>query len=147
MNENNKNVFLLIAHALIDNIDDSSSESSEDELNIELLQELNRRTQVPRIRCKNYVENIVSLYSDMEFKSHFRMKRDTFMFLLELLTPHLTRCSDKFGRHQITPETQLLLSIWMMATPNSYRCDRFDVGKATAWRSVRRVVSALYYHL
>jgi len=29
------------------------------------------------------------------------------------------------------------------------RCvsDRFDVGRATAWRSVRRVVFALYYYL
>ncbi|XP_025159376.1 putative nuclease HARBI1 isoform X1 [Harpegnathos saltator] len=33
-----------------------------------------------------------------------------------------------------------------MATPNSYRCvsDRFNVGKATAWRSVQKVVHVLY---
>ncbi|XP_066590621.1 putative nuclease HARBI1 [Prorops nasuta] len=33
-----------------------------------------------------------------------------------------------------------------MATPNSFRCvsDRFGVGKATAWRSIRRVTNALY---
>lgn len=30
-----------------------------------------------------------------------------------------------------------------------YRCisDRFDIGKATAWRAVRRVVNALYLFL
>jgi len=50
-----------------------------------------------------------------------RMRRTTFQFLLELLTPHLIKRSDKFGRCQITPEKQLMLSIWMMATPNSYR--------------------------
>jgi len=49
------------------------------------------------------------------------MRRTTFQFLLELLTPHLIKRSDKFGRHPITPEKQLLLSIWMVATPNSYR--------------------------
>ncbi|XP_032673150.1 putative nuclease HARBI1 [Odontomachus brunneus] len=33
-----------------------------------------------------------------------------------------------------------------MATPDSYRsvCDRFNVGRATAWRAVRRVCAALY---
>jgi len=49
------------------------------------------------------------------------MRRSTFTFLLELLTPHLTKHSYKFGRHQTTPEKQLLVTIWMMATPNSYR--------------------------
>ncbi|KAM0736427.1 hypothetical protein ACS0PU_010388 [Formica fusca] len=134
MNEMNKNIIALITHTLIENIDDSS-DSSEDELDTEILKELNGRTRVPRIRCKNYVENIVSSYSDMEFKTHFRMKRSTFIFLLELLTPHLTK-SDKFDRHQITPEKQLLLSIWMMATPNSYRCvsDRFDEGNSVEKR-------------
>ncbi|XP_029164808.1 uncharacterized protein LOC114936009 [Nylanderia fulva] len=85
----------------------------------------------------------------MEFKTHFRMKRATFIFVLELLTPHLQKHSEKFGRHPITPEKQLLIAIWMMATPNSYRCvsDRFGIGRATAWRSVMKVVNALYYHL
>ncbi|XP_036145440.1 putative nuclease HARBI1 [Monomorium pharaonis] len=77
------------------------------------------------------------------------MKRTTFIFLLELLTPHLSKQSDNFGRHSISPEKQLLLSIWIMATPNSYRCvnDRFGVGRATAWRSIQKVISALYYYL
>ncbi|XP_066598824.1 putative nuclease HARBI1 [Prorops nasuta] len=36
-----------------------------------------------------------------------------------------------------------------MATPSSFRCvaDRFDVGKGTAWRCLRKVCNALYYHL
>ncbi|XP_034945948.1 protein ANTAGONIST OF LIKE HETEROCHROMATIN PROTEIN 1-like [Chelonus insularis] len=36
-----------------------------------------------------------------------------------------------------------------MATPDSYRsvCDRFDVGKGTAWRTVWKFVSALYKYL
>jgi len=48
------------------------------------------------------------------------MRRTTFTFLLELLTPHLVKNTDKFGRHPIDPEKQLLLTIWMMATPDSY---------------------------
>ncbi|XP_066600139.1 putative nuclease HARBI1 [Prorops nasuta] len=36
-----------------------------------------------------------------------------------------------------------------MATPNSFRCvaDRFGIGKATAWRCIRKVVNALYKHV
>lgn len=63
----------LIVRIILDIINESSDSSdtndSDDEI---LLRELNRRSPVPRIKCKNYVENIVSLYSDMEFKSHFR---------------------------------------------------------------------------
>lgn len=70
MNEINKNIIELIIHTLIENIDDSS-DSSEDELDTKILKELNRQTRVPRIQCKNYVENIVYSYSDMEFKTHF----------------------------------------------------------------------------
>lgn len=51
----------------------------------------------------------------------FRMKRSTFQFLLELLRPNLCKQSNRFGRQPITPEKQLLIAIWMMATPNSYR--------------------------
>ncbi|XP_018315246.1 putative nuclease HARBI1 [Mycetomoellerius zeteki] len=49
------------------------------------------------------------------------------------------------GRNTISPEKQLLMTIWTLATPDSNRsiCDRFDVGKATGWRSVKRVVNAL----
>ena len=69
---NNKNtiVALLFTDIIKENIEDSSS-SSDDELEIEICRRLNR-TGVPRIRCRNYVEDIVSAYSDAEFKTHFR---------------------------------------------------------------------------
>ncbi|XP_025154163.1 putative nuclease HARBI1 isoform X2 [Harpegnathos saltator] len=77
---------------------------------------------------------------------HFRMKRSTFQILLELLRPSLWKQSNRYGRQPISPEKQLLIAIRIMATPNSYRCvsDRFNVGKATAWRSVQKIVHALY---
>jgi len=67
---NKKNVIALIVYSLMKDVDDSS-DSSDDELNIELLRE-KLQTRVPRKRCKNYVENIIPLYSDKEFKTHFR---------------------------------------------------------------------------
>jgi len=68
---NKKNIIALIAYSLMKDIDDSS-DTSDDELNIDLIIKEKLRTRVPRIRCKNYVENVVSLLSDMEFKTHFR---------------------------------------------------------------------------
>ncbi|XP_018366906.1 PREDICTED: putative nuclease HARBI1, partial [Trachymyrmex cornetzi] len=45
----------------------------------------------------------------------------------------------------ITPEKQLLITLWRMATPDSYRSihTRFGIGKATCIRTVRRVTVAL----
>jgi len=75
---NKKNVIALIAYSLMKDIDDSS-DISDDKLyrinkmkNIELIIKEKLRTRVPRIRCKNYVENVVPLLSDMEFKTLFR---------------------------------------------------------------------------
>lgn len=49
--------------------DDSDSESIEV---INLIKNSIKRVRVPRIRCKNYVENVVWQYTDVEFKTHFR---------------------------------------------------------------------------
>jgi len=38
---------------------------------------------------------------------YFRIKQNTFKFLLKLLLPKLARQSNKFGRHPILPEKQL----------------------------------------
>jgi len=53
--------------------------------------------------------------------NYFRLKRNTFEFLLELLKPKLCKQSERFGRKPISPEKQLLITIWTLATPNSYR--------------------------
>ncbi|XP_071578236.1 uncharacterized protein [Temnothorax nylanderi] len=46
----------------------------------------------------------------------------------------------------ISPEKQFLLAIWRMATPDSYRpiCEKFDVSRATALTTTRRVIKTLY---
>ncbi|XP_034944927.1 putative nuclease HARBI1 [Chelonus insularis] len=99
------------------------------------------------VRVLGYVENIVPLMSDDTFKSHFRVKRSTVNYLINLLGPDLR--NDNMGRDSIPVYKQVLLVLWTMATPDSYRsvCDRFDVGKGTAWRAVWKFVSALYKYL
>ncbi|XP_018363689.1 PREDICTED: putative nuclease HARBI1, partial [Trachymyrmex cornetzi] len=135
----NKQVKLQICMIAIEILNESSDSSSEED---ELLELTNSTIYRPRVR--NYID-VVHQYSDMEFKAHFRMSREVFNYLLNIISPRLKRKSKRYGRQTISPELQLLISIWTMATPDSYRsvCDRFDVGRATAWRSVKKVCSAL----
>ncbi|XP_077255476.1 uncharacterized protein LOC143893690 isoform X2 [Temnothorax americanus] len=62
-----------------------------------------------------------------DFKSHFRMSKVTFQYLLEMLRPYLTRKTK--GCPMIPAAHQLIIIIWKMATMDSYRsvCDRFNV--------------------
>ncbi|XP_071576255.1 putative nuclease HARBI1 [Temnothorax nylanderi] len=73
----------------------------------------------PILRLQNYVEKVIPSYTDVQFKSHFRMKRTTFHHILHLIKPSLLR--SKSGRKTLSPEKQFLIAIWKMATPDSYR--------------------------
>ncbi|KAG5874140.1 hypothetical protein JTB14_015060 [Gonioctena quinquepunctata] len=60
-------------------------------------------------------------------------------------------CGDRFdfyankGRSQIPLEHQVLFFWWFFATPDSYRsiCEKFNVGKATGFRIIRRIVKSI----
>ncbi|XP_067210373.1 putative nuclease HARBI1 [Linepithema humile] len=136
--------------------DSSESDSDTDKEDESVLFCITKKSLIPRARCKNYME-IVDSFTDDKFKRHFRksikiiiyyfsMKQKTYNFVLELLRPQLCKQNNRYGKYPISPEKQLLIAIWFMSTPSSYRCvsDRFDVGTATAWRSVQKVVNALY---
>lgn len=106
---------------------------------------------IKRPRIEGFVDNVVPRYSDEEFKSHFRfvptvirytsachqpvygladnvfsfiylgrLYPATFEFVLELLEPRLNREGAR-GRLRIPSRTQLLMALWMMATPDCYR--------------------------
>ncbi|KAL0841706.1 hypothetical protein ABMA28_013978 [Loxostege sticticalis] len=126
--------------------EDSSSDEEDDEMLI--LAYLNApvkdKRKIPRIT--NYIDGTISKYTAHEFKSHFRMFPDTFEYVLGLIGPKIIDTGITFGRKPIDAKKQLLIALWMMATPDCYRsvCEKFDVGLATALRSVRRVSHALH---
>lgn len=96
------------------------------------------------------------------------MHRATFEFILDIISNYLIR--EIKGCPTIPPRQQFLITLWKMATMDSYRydgfhatfrtlnvqlnllsviicrsiCDRFNVGRATALRAVRRVTRALF---
>ncbi|XP_046401493.1 putative nuclease HARBI1 [Ischnura elegans] len=119
-------------------------EDDEEDRVLEFLAEEIReeRNKIPRI--EGFVERIIPSFSSAEFQSHFRLLPETFEFLLGEIGESLRRDS-AWGRVPIAEEKQILISLWRLATPDSYRSisQRFGVGKATAVRTVRRVTLAL----
>lgn len=143
-----------IINALLEIINDDSDDSdgefdmivgNENEMELEYwnvyLNLVNNTERLPRL--KNFVEDVIPAYSDKEFKSHFRMSRSTFTFVLNAIKASLIR--EISGHKMIPPDQQLYIAIWKMATPDSYRsiCQKFDVSFAGALLSVRRVTTAL----
>ncbi|KAK0170588.1 hypothetical protein PV328_008425 [Microctonus aethiopoides] len=86
----------------------------------------------------NFMENVVARYTDTEFQ------RTTFYYLLNILKADMHNFNE-FGHPPIAPEKQLCITLYVLGTPDSYRTitNLFGVGKATAWRTVLKVVKAL----
>ncbi|XP_032690661.1 putative nuclease HARBI1 isoform X2 [Odontomachus brunneus] len=97
-------------------------------------------------KIDNYVERVVPGYSRTIFKEHSRMFPETFEIVLTIIGPGLHAINVSSGRKSISEKKQLLIAIWFMATPDSYRsiATKFGVGKATAFRALRRVTYALH---
>ncbi|XP_076284711.1 uncharacterized protein LOC143211135 [Lasioglossum baleicum] len=71
---------------------------------------------------------------------------ETFEMVLRIIGPALCETNKSSGRKPIPAQKQLLIAIWFMATPDSYRSvsTKFGVGKATAFRALRRVTFVLH---
>nr|CAI5836736.1 unnamed protein product [Callosobruchus analis] len=123
----------------------TESDSDDDEMLVLEIETQRRGPLMKRPRIEHFVERTVPGYSSEEFKSHFRMYPKTFEFVLSLVGPLLSTAGAN-SRPQTPAKTQLLLALWLMATPDSYRsaCTKFNVGKATCVRSLRRVCRALH---
>ncbi|KAE9532671.1 hypothetical protein AGLY_009752 [Aphis glycines] len=87
---------------------------------------LTAKNVIPRM--ENYVETIVPQFNDGQFKSHFRMLPETFEFVLNIIAPKLVRI--KLGCPIIKPNKQSI-------------CEKFNIGRATVLKCVRKVVNAL----
>ncbi|GAB1865882.1 Nuclease harbi1 [Camponotus japonicus] len=78
-----------------------------------------RGKQQKPARITGYVENVIPHYTTQQFH-HFRMKPDVFE-ILENRLGRLLFDMEKFG-HPMTPvHIQLLLTIWLLSTPDSFR--------------------------
>jgi len=113
----------------ISNLDIMNSESeSENEMD-----ELFYITQVSRLRGKRrkkvriegYVDNIVPRFTTHQFKEHFRMTHCFYLLKNKISLILLNR--NKTGRPIISPRVQLLATLWLLATSDSYRYKCYNV--------------------
>jgi len=99
-------------------------------------------------RIQGYFEETVPSYFGDEFKSHFRLTRNT----CELLTREIVASGclnvdlNQFGRTPIPPEKQILIYLWMLANGNETSrqvADRCDVTMSSCGRVLRKVTAIL----
>ena len=99
-------------------------------------------------RIQGYFEETVPSYFGDEFKSHFRLTRNT----CELLTREIVASGclnvglNRFGRAPIPPEKQILIYLWMLANGDETSrqvADRFDVTMSSCGRVLRKVNTAI----
>jgi hypothetical protein len=96
------------------------------------------------VRIRNYAEEVVISYSI----STFKMTPTAFEAVLNAVgrCPEMIKRHQMFGgRNQIGVEKILLVAVWALATPESYRSigDRFDIVKSTVYYCIKRTVAAL----
>lgn len=79
-----------------------------------------RGSKVAPPRLQGYLNRIVPRYTPRQFKLHFRISCATANKLENRLSPSLVRAGVE-GRLPINPRTQILVCLWILATPDSYR--------------------------
>ncbi|XP_067138064.1 putative nuclease HARBI1 [Centruroides vittatus] len=88
-----------------------------------------------KAKIEGYVENIVPRYSDMDFKSHFRLSRSTVQRLMEQFPEERTG-PGQAGLRETSLQTVVLMSLWLLGNQESFRgiADRFGISRGHAYR-------------
>ncbi|XP_026056804.1 putative nuclease HARBI1 [Carassius auratus] len=104
-----------------------------------------RRTwAIPRIHGKVFWESVLNNFDEDMWTEHFRMSRDTFEYVLQLVRPSLLRKTTGW-RKPLEPRLRLAVVLWWYATPSEYRTISclFGLGISTVCMLVRQVTYAL----
>ncbi|CAL1671804.1 unnamed protein product [Lasius platythorax] len=78
-------------------------------------------------RLEGFLDQIVPRYTLCQFRSHFRIAPATANELENRLAPLLVRAGVE-ERLPIKPRTQILVCIWILANPDSYRSMEVQFG-------------------
>lgn len=129
----------------------SSSSSSSDEEDCEETQVLYEgffreafgEPHRERPKIVGFIENVVRLYTDEEFRQDFRVSRCVAETLIRGFegSRHYP-CSDRGGSPSKTAEEHILVFLWFAANKACLRdvAGRFGMGTATAFRVVKRTL-------
>ena len=85
-----------------------------------------------------------SLYTDKDWREHFRMSRDTFDFICDLLRDELTKEDTSF-RDAVPLRKRVATGIWRLANGSAFRITglQFGLGKSTSIDICHEFVDAL----
>ncbi|XP_046749939.1 putative nuclease HARBI1 [Diprion similis] len=123
-----------------------SSENFDDEDDILLLRNIaNKKHKVARIQ--NYIRDVVGHYNDIQFKSHFRVSRETCNYLIALFeqSVHYPK-GPPFGRVRVkTAEEYILCYLWFAGNKSVYRivAQLFGLSLPTAHAMIESVTTYL----
>jgi hypothetical protein len=104
-----------------------------------------RRAWKPRIT--GYVEEVVSLYNESDFRDMFRLSRKTFELLTELVARSQRNRRDAHlrGRTTVPVEKQVLLFLFFIGTSNTERqmADKFGISESTVCRAIEQMLTII----
>ncbi|XP_057335433.1 uncharacterized protein LOC130674180 [Microplitis mediator] len=124
----------IIEDWIINDTPSDESESSDTESSDEDVQNLpHKRTCV-----KNFVENTVNLYTDFEFKSQFRLSRQTTYNLIERFQQSIFLVNKGLRENTVTHERAFLMVLWYLANTETFRQigDRFDLSRSSTYKAI-----------
>ena len=96
-----------------------------------------------------YIHTVLPLYNLDDFRYHYRVTRGAYEILLTTISPVLDIQQARGDRYDTSPETQLLVFLWYMATQQSMReiGHQFNLAKATVHKIVHNVSDVFWRHL
>jgi len=111
---------LLQSNVIFDSDSDSDSDSDiEDMHDSQIWRKMTLRGSSHKpLRLEGYIDNIIPRLTQDQFRSHFRMTSNIYENLEALLGPVLSATN---GKPVISVRKQLLATLWLLATPDSYR--------------------------
>lgn len=94
-------------------------------------------------KSSSFWDEIVSVWSNNEFKKNFRLSRTTFRYLCSQLQPHLQKKT--VVRTPLSAEKRLAVALWRLGTNVEYRTisHLFGVGISTVCVAVHEVCGAI----
>ncbi|XP_067648031.1 putative nuclease HARBI1 [Eurosta solidaginis] len=95
----------------------------------------------------DFVQGVVSLYTNVEFNKHFRVERDSAEYLISKysISQYYAKRSYKGGRPQLAPNTHVLLFLWFCSNKTTIRyvSNLFYISYSFAHYMINNVTSFL----
>lgn len=110
-----------------------------------LISRADSRQRKPRIT--GYVEQVVGLYSNNDFRDMFRLPKTAYAMLLKLVSQSVAahQTSHLRGKVAIPLDKQQLIMLFYMGTTNTERqiADKFGVLESSVWRIVHKLTDVI----